>query len=269
MTKIIIVEDDPMICEIYQKKFMESGFEVLTASSGEQLLSLAKNEKVDVILLDLIMPKLNGFDVIKSIREGQYDPDIKIIVFSNLSQKEDREKAMKLGANGFIVKSDFAPSALVEEVKRQMNQFREEKRNEVRNIKGKDIGKEKDKNGKKKVLMIEDEEIFLEMFGDKLRQDGFEVDTATNGTIGLKKAMSGKYDIFIIDMILPGITGDEIVAKIKLEDSVKDIPIMIFSASVDVEAEQRMRDLGADEFFMKTQLIPSDLSKKIAEILDV
>ncbi len=269
MTKIIIVEDDLMISEIYQKKFLEAGFEVLTASSGEQLLSLAKNEKVNLILLDLIMPKLNGFDVIKSLRGGQYDPDIKIIVFSNLSQKEDREKAMELGANGFIVKSDFAPSALVEEVKRQMNQFSEEKKNEVRNIKGKDGGKEKDKNGKKKVLMIEDEEIFLEMFGDKLRQDGFEVDTAANGTVGLKKALSGKYDIFIIDMILPGITGDEIVTKIKLEDSVKNTPIIIFSASVDHEAEKKMIDLGANEFFMKTQLIPSDLSKKVAEMLGV
>lgn len=269
MAKIIVVEDDPMICEIYQKKFQEAGFEVLTASSGEQLLSLAKNDKADIILLDLIMPKLNGFDVIKSLRSGQYDPDIKIIVFSNLSQKEDREKAMEMGANGFIVKSDFAPSALVEEVRRQMNQFNEEKKNEGRSEKSEDDKEEQNKSDKKKVLMIEDEEIFLEMFGDKLRQDGFEVDTATNGAVGIKKAMSGKYDIFIIDMILPGITGDEIVAKIKMEDSIKDTPIMIFSASVDYEAEKRMRDLGADVFFMKTQLIPSDLSKKVAEMLDV
>lgn len=269
MTRIIIVEDDPMISEIYQKKFLEAGFEVLAANSGEQVLSSAKKEKIDLILLDLIMPKINGFDVIKSIRGGQYDSNIKIVVFSNLSQKEDRDKAMKLGADGFIVKSDFTPSALVEEVKRQMNQFNEERKNEMRGAKSEDDGGESDKSIKKRVLMIEDEEIFLEMFGDKLRQDGFEVDTAMNGTLGLKKAMSGKYDIFIIDMILPGIAGDEIVAKIKMEDSIKDVPIMIFSASVDYDEEKKMKDLGANEFFMKTQLIPSDLSKKVAEMLGV
>lgn len=266
MTRIIIVEDDLMISEIYEKKFKEEGFEVFTAVSGDQVLALTKKEKVDIILLDLIIPKLSGFDVIKGIREEQHDAEVKIIVFSNLSQKEDRDKAIKLGANGFVVKSDFTPSALVKEVQRQMNQFDEEKKNATR-ISDSHSDKKEVVGEKKRVLMIEDENVFVEMFGDKLRQDGFEVDVAIDGTSGLKKAMAGKHDLFVIDMILPGISGDEIVAKIKLEDSVKNVPIIIFSASVDSDQEKKMKELGANEFFMKTQLIPSDLSKKVAEML--
>ena len=98
MVKIIIVEDDPMISEVYQKKFTEAGFEVSTADSGEQTLNLAKKEKPDAILLDLVMSKMDGFEVIKRIRSGDFDGNIKIIVSSNLGQKEDQEKAMKLGA---------------------------------------------------------------------------------------------------------------------------------------------------------------------------
>jgi DNA-binding response OmpR family regulator len=262
MTKVIVVEDDPMISEIYERKFLESGFEVHTASSGDQVLGLVKKEKADLILLDLIMPKMDGFEVISKVRNGQYDKDIKIIVFSNLSQKEDREKAMKLGANGFIAKSDFTPSGLIAEVKRQINQMDEEKKNEFRN------GSIDDGIEKKRVLMVEDEAIFAEMFGEKLRQDGFEVETAMDGALGLKKALTGKFDIFIVDVVLPGISGEEIVAKIKMNDETKNIPIIVFSASLDKDAEKRIKDSGVAAFLVKTQIIPSDLSKKVAEILN-
>lgn len=118
MTKILIAEDDEMISEIYQRKFKEKGYDVLAATDGEQVLEMAKKEKVDVILLDLIIPKMDGFTVIQNLRDGKYDPEIKIIVSSNLSQKEDRDKVMALGANGFITKSQYTPSELVEEIKR-------------------------------------------------------------------------------------------------------------------------------------------------------
>jgi DNA-binding response OmpR family regulator len=118
MTKIAIVDDDPMISDIYQKKFSDQGFDVVLASSGEQILEIAKKQKIDVILLDLLIPRMDGFEVIKNIRSGNYDSDIKIIVSSNLSEKEDRERALKLGADGFVIKAQFTPSQMVEEIKK-------------------------------------------------------------------------------------------------------------------------------------------------------
>ncbi|MDR3559567.1 MAG: response regulator [Candidatus Pacebacteria bacterium] len=265
MTNIIIVEDDPMISEIYQKKFSDSGFHVMAAESGEQALVLAKKEKVDVMLLDLIMPKMNGFEVIQAIRSGGYDENIKIIVFSNLNQREDHEKAIKLGADGFILKADYTPSALVKEVERLMDQYREGEKNSLR-MSGDESVVDKNTAGKR-ILIVEDENIFIEMFGDKLKQDGYEVEAANNGAWGLKEALSKKFDIFIVDMIMPALTGDEIVARLKMEDSTKNIPIIVLSASVDSEVEKKVLALGADAFYVKTQIIPSQLSKKVAELL--
>lgn len=268
MYKMIIVEDDPMILEIYQKKFQESGFDVLPADSGEKALELAKKNKVDLVLLDLIMPKMDGFDVIKSLRQGRFDAGMKIIVSSNLSQKEERDKAIQLGADGFIVKSEFTPTGLVKEVERHMSQLKEEERNEIRrNGNG---GKFQKSDGPaKKILMIEDEVVFEEIFGDKLRQDGFEVDFSENGQEGFKKALSGEYDLFVIDMVLPGLSGDEIVEKIKLEEKIKNTPIIIFSASVDDEIKRKVESLGVNAFFVKTQLVPSELAKKVRELLNI
>jgi DNA-binding response OmpR family regulator len=265
MTKIVIVEDDSMIAEIYKRKFSESGFEVLMAVSGEEVLNLAKKEKIDIILLDLIMPKMDGFAVTKNLRSGNYDPNIKIIIFSNLNQKEDKEKAMNLGASGFIAKSSYNPSELVAEVKRLANQMEEQKKNEER-IQNQNNGQEK-KEGEKRILMIEDEDVFLDMFGGKLKQDGFSVTFAKNGAWGFREALKGNFDLFIVDMIMPTMNGEEIVAKIKMEEAIKNTPIIMLSASIDKIAEKEIKKLDLEGFFLKTQITPSELSKKVAEVL--
>lgn len=254
-----------MISEIYQKKFAEAGFEVLTATSGEETVNLLKKEEVDVMILDLIMPKMDGFAVVEKVRAGENNKNLKIFIFSNLSQKEDQEKAMKLGANGFIIKSDYTPTDLVKEVSRLINQFQEEKKNgEMRNGEKKE---ELEKNGRKKVLLIEDEKVFLEMFGNKLRQDGYAVETAENGVWGLKEALKKKFDLFIIDMMMPAMTGDEIIEKLKMEEATKNIPIIVLSASVENHIEDKVKAMGVNEFYIKTQIIPSELSKKVEELI--
>lgn len=268
MARIIIVEDDPMIAEIYHKKFAASGFEVFVVNGGDEALNVAKSEKIDVVMTDLIMPKMDGFQLIEQLRGG-YDPNIRIIVTSNLSQKEDQEKAMKLGANGFLAKSDFTPSNLVKEVERLLSQYQhqqknEEKANDIEQVAGGNEGA----GDKKKILMIEDEEIFIDMFGEKLTQDGFAVDFARNGAWGVKEAMNNDYDFIIMDMVMPAMTGDEMLEKLKMEDKTKNIPVIVLSASVDEAMAKKVIDMGAQEFFVKTQITPSKLSERVAELLN-
>ena len=269
MDKIIIVEDDPMISEIYKKKFSDSDFEVFAVMTGEQALNTARTvEKIDVVITDLIMPKMDGFQVIENLRNGDFDPNIKIIVTSNLSQKEDRDKAIALGANGFIAKSECSPSDLVKEVRRLMGQFQEQQKNELKTSVSIEKTDDKNADGKKKVLIIEDEEIFIEMFGEKLKQDGFTVESATNGAWGVKEAFRNTYDLFIIDMVMPAMTGEEMITKLKMEDVTKNIPIIVLSASVENDVIKRVKEMGIEDFFIKTQITPSELSKEVSRILD-
>jgi len=268
MPKILIVEDDPMIQEIYQKKFSEAGFEVLLAATGQKVLDLAKEQAdIDVILLDLLMPKMNGFEVTENLRKSEngYNQNIKIIIFSNLSQKEDRDKAVKLGANGFIAKADYTPSDLVKEVQRLLGNFKEQVKNDER-LNG-EVKKEELTSGKKRILLIEDEKVFIEMFGEKLTQDGFEVVTAENGAWGVKEALKEKFDLYIIDMVMPAMTGEEMIGRLKLEEETKNIPIIVLSASVDEEAQKKVEAMGIESFYIKTQVTPTELSEKIEEIL--
>ena len=116
MQKMLIAEDDPMLQDIYKMKFSNSGFEVFVAENGKVALEIAKKEKIDIVLTDSIMPEMDGVELIRNLRGGEYDPSMKIIMLSNLSQKEDRDNVMQLGATGFIAKTDFTPAQLVIEV---------------------------------------------------------------------------------------------------------------------------------------------------------
>jgi len=265
MPKIIMVEDDPLISEIYQKKFTESGFEVAIATSGEEALKALKNGPADLMLLDLVMPRMSGFDIIKKIREDETNASLKIIIFSNTSQKEDRDKAMQLGANGFIAKSEFKPSDLVNEIKRYLNQYAQQQKNEAR-LNGQTASESA--SGQKKILLIEDEEIFIDMFSEKLRQEGFNVICAKNGAWGVKEALTGGFDLLIMDMVMPAMTGEEMIAKVKLEEKTKKIPIIMLSASVDDETRKRVEKMDIQGFYIKTQITPSELADKAGEILN-
>ena len=97
--------------------------------------------------------------------------------------------------------------------------------------------------------------------------DGFSVTFAQNGAWGFREALKGSFDLFIIDMVMPTMNGEEIVAKIKMEETIENTPIIMLSASVDKIVEKEVKSLGIESFFLKTQITPSELSKKVAEIL--
>jgi len=119
----------------------------------------------------------------------------------------------------------------------------------------------------KKILLVEDEEIFIEMFGDRLKQEGYEIESARNGAWGIKEALKNNFDLFIIDMVVLAMTGEEMIARLKLEDKTKNVPIIVLSASVDRETQKRIEGMGINEFLIKTHITPSDLAEKVAEIL--
>lgn len=118
MKKILIVEDDPMLVEIYQRKFSDDGYEVVTAITGAEVLKKIKTEKPELVLLDLVLPEEDGFHVLEKIRKDPNTKNMKVIIFSNLSQQEDQERAAELGAQGFLTKSDYTPAEMVEAVQK-------------------------------------------------------------------------------------------------------------------------------------------------------
>lgn len=115
--KVLLVEDEPFLSGMYQTKLKLEGFEVTAAMEGEEALSKIDSDTFDIILLDIMMPKLNGFAVLKSIRQEK-KLATPVIMLTNLGQKSDIEQAMALGANDYIVKAHFTPAEVVAKIKK-------------------------------------------------------------------------------------------------------------------------------------------------------
>jgi len=107
--RIVIVEDSQEIREIYEMKLQSGGYEVLTAKDGELGESLIKKERPDLVLLDIMLPKKDGYDIMKDMKTGGAG-EIPVIVISNLSSKEDALEAKKLGAVDYFIKADLTPA---------------------------------------------------------------------------------------------------------------------------------------------------------------
>jgi two-component system phosphate regulon response regulator PhoB/two-component system alkaline phosphatase synthesis response regulator PhoP len=114
--KILIAEDDKFLASAYKLKFVKAGFEVLIAGDGEEVISLLPVFKPDLLLLDLVMPIKDGFVTLSEIRSIPDYKKLPILVASNLGQKEDIDKAIGLGANGFVIKSDLSLEQLINKI---------------------------------------------------------------------------------------------------------------------------------------------------------
>jgi DNA-binding response OmpR family regulator len=115
--RILIVEDDRFLRELIVKKLSNEAYEVLEAVDGEQGLQKTKETKPDLILLDLILPGIDGFEVLSRKKDDPVIASIPVIVLSNLGQKEDVEKGLGLGAVDYLIKAHFTPGEIIEKVR--------------------------------------------------------------------------------------------------------------------------------------------------------
>src|SRR3989304_6736448 len=117
MAKILIVEDDPLMSRMYQKIFKFEGYDVEMAANGEEGLEKVKSAKPTLILLDIMMPKMNGLEVLEKLKADPATKTIPVVVLTNLAGQSDAEKALSMGAIKYIIKSEYEPKQVANMVK--------------------------------------------------------------------------------------------------------------------------------------------------------
>lgn len=118
MKKVLIIEDDSFLQGLESGKLKKEGYEVITASTGEEAMKKLIEPNIDLVLLDLILPGIDGFEILQKIRSTESLKNIPVIVFSNLSEEKDIKKSKELGATDFMVKSNFTLEELVTRIKK-------------------------------------------------------------------------------------------------------------------------------------------------------
>jgi two-component system alkaline phosphatase synthesis response regulator PhoP len=120
MAKILLVEDEEIIIELLQRKLNQEGYEVLVARNGEEGLKLMRENWPDLVLLDIILPKMSGFEVLEEINKNLSLKRIPVIIISNSGQPVELSKALKLGVKDWLIKTEFDPQELINKVVKQI-----------------------------------------------------------------------------------------------------------------------------------------------------
>lgn len=122
MKKILIIEDEEIMFSLLEKKLFQVGYEAIVAKDGEEGLKMAFEEKPNLILLDIMMPKKNGFEVLEALQKDINLKQVPVIVISNSGQPVEIERVKMLGAKDWLIKTEFDPQEVLDKVKKQIGQ---------------------------------------------------------------------------------------------------------------------------------------------------
>lgn len=206
--RILFIEDEPDQIMVVQTRLEASDFEVITAALGEEGLRKAREDKPDLILLDLILPDISGFDVCKSLKEDPETKDIPVIIITAFGTPVAEEDALDYGADGFI-KKPYDSADLVVKIKEL--------------LRGEEIS-----ISKKKILLIYNEPQFFKMTKMRLEVNNYDVITASNREDVSDKVVREKPDAVLLDILMPELNGLSGLERIKIEN--KDLPVFIITA---------------------------------------
>lgn len=275
MTKILIIEDEDVLLEILRGKLEYEGYTVSVAKDGEAGLSKIKEEKPDLILLDMVMPKMDGFGVLSAKAKDDEIKNIPIIIISNSGEPSELEKGIKMGANDYLIKAEFDPQEVIEKMRKYLSAekfFIKSKSVEIYNQKIEDEKKQEKPTGAfglGKILVIEDEKFLRELIVQKLSKDGFNVEFAVDGIEGIKKAEEYKPDLIFLDLVLPGLHGFDVLSQLKNNQNTSYIKVVILSNLGQREDVEKGMSLGAVDYMVKAHFTPDEIVEKAMKLLRV
>lgn len=284
MARILIIEDEEILITMLAEAFRRLGHEVIISSDGEDGLSKIKANKPDLVLLDIIMPKLSGMEVLEKVHDDKSLKDIPIIIISNSGQPVEIEKAQSLGVRDYLVKTEFDPKEVVEKANRALKEVLslkteidiEKSENSARagNDAAKSVKESHPKkparnfaSGGKTVLVVEDDQFLRDLIVRKLDEEGLTTLQAIDGEEGLRLVREKKPAIVLLDLILPGIDGFEVLARLKTDSSVVNIPVVILSNLGQKDDIDRGLKLGATDYLIKAHFTPGEIVQKVKDIL--
>lgn len=261
--KILIIDDETILLEAIAKKLGMEGFEVITAVDGEEGLEKIRRELPDLVLLDILMPKMNGMDVLEEINKDPELSKIPFIIISNSGQPVEIERAMSLGVKDYLIKADFDPDEVLAKVN---NVLLGEKRAGSGSVEESDSG-----NASRKIMLIEDDQLLRDLCQRKISSEGFSVETAIDPKEGLEKIAKYRPDLILLDLVLPGMSGFDVLKELKSnpDPGISGIPVIILSNLGQESDMQKGKDLGAADYLIKATITTDEIVGKIKNILGV
>jgi response regulator RpfG family c-di-GMP phosphodiesterase len=227
---VLIADDSSILREVFTKEIAQMGISVTTAVDGQEALEIATSTSFDMIITDIDMPNMNGFDLCINLKKNPSTKSIPVIMLSSLDSEVNIEHGFKVGAAAYVSKARAGEDLreCVKDILQKALFLREQT-----------------------VLVVDDSPFIINIVKDGLIQAGFQVITAENGKIALEKLKTYKPDLIISDMSMPEMDGITLCSTLQTDPSFSGIPFVVMSTSNDRAVMRRMIQRGACSFLVK------------------
>lgn len=277
--RIIVVEHDATLRDMLVKKIEEHGYLVDHAGNGVVAMEKIHVSKPDAIILELLTPRKGGIEILEELSR---DPELKkipVIMILASSQSTEMEQAKKLGAQEFLIKEIFNPEEVLEKLKWVLGAADVSsgdilKAGEVLSASDEEVSSQVTptetsytKNAGIFILVIEDDKFLRELLVRKLVAEKFMVENAIDAEGAYVILEKKKPNIVLLDLILPGVSGFDILARIKADPKTNDVPVIILSNLGQKEDVDKAKSLGARDFMVKANFTLDEIVEKIHSVV--
>ncbi|HLC49152.1 MAG TPA: response regulator [Candidatus Andersenbacteria bacterium] len=254
--KILIIEDEKILGDILLNKLNTEGYEASWELNGISGLESMRSSKPDLVLLDIVMPEKDGYEVLEEVHKDQTLNTIPIIIISNSGQPIELKRILELGAKDYIVKADFSLDEILVKVRKYIHK-EETSLDDSPNKKHAHV----------KILIIEDDTFIVSVVKKRLDKEGYDISTAKDGVQALEHLKNEVPDLILLDVVMPGINGFEVLKKIKADPRYDNMAVIIFSNLSQEHEIEEGKKLGADEFLVKSNFTPQEVIETINALL--
>lgn len=267
MKKILIIEDDRFLGDVLSKKLIKEEFEVVLVADGLRGFKKIKSFNPDLILLDIILPSMNGYEILEEKQKTPSIANIPVIVISNSGQPVEISRALALGVKDYFIKAQFDPEEVLAKV-RAFFPKNEEPSSSIATLESVINEKAYAVNLEgKKIVWVEDDQFFTDIITRKLSLTKCLFFVSNEGEQALKIINQEIPDIIVLDIILFGMDGFEILRRIKSDPKTKHIPVVLLSNLGQPNDVEKGKNLGATRFLVKAAVTPNEIIDQIKEVL--
>lgn len=275
--KILVIEDDVFLGEVLMQKLRGEGFEAELAVDGRAGFDKISAYRPDMILLDIMLPSMNGYEILEAKAKNGSIANIPVIIISNSGQPVEINRALSLGVRDYLVKAQIDPDEAIEKIRSEFRKIETETPlvpptppTGIPEGFTASVPPSPGSGGLtgKKIMWVEDDKFLKDIITMRLANEGCTLLHATDDNEAQAILLNHTPDIILLDIMLPGVDGFEILRKLKLDDATKSIPVLLLSNLGQKADLERGKTLGAEKFLIKATVTLDEILDEVRHVVE-
>ena len=239
---LLIVDDNAMNRDMLARRLEREGYAITTASGGKAALELLGKQNFDLVLLDILMPDIDGYQVLEQLKADVRTREIPVVMLTAVHEMDSVVRCFEMGVEDYLTKPFNIPF-----VKSRISSCLHST-----TVKGKTGNKgPQPGSDEHRLLIVDDNAMNRDMLARRLEHEGYYITTATGGRQALELVDKERFSLILLDILMPDMDGYEVLEKLKYNDATKDIPVIMLTAVNEVESVKHCIDLGAEDYLIK------------------